>query len=412
MTIKNENRSGYKKTKVGWIPDEWEKVAIGELGDVVTGSTPSTKNESYYGGNNQFVSPADMSDRKYIYSTIKTITSSGLKTGRVIPKNSVMVTCIASLGKIGMASDICITNQQINSVICKSNVNPHYVYYYLNANQRELISLAATTAVPIVNKTQFSRIKIILPPLPEQEKIAEVLSCWDEGIEKLDKLILAKQRNKKALMQKLLTGKKRFKEFENKEWSETIFGSLFEEITRKVGEKDLTPFSISAGIGFVSQREKWGKNISGAQHNKYTHLKAGEFAYNKGNSKRYKQGCTYLPKKGEICVPNVFISFKAKCTKVVSEFYEQFFVADYHARELKRYITSGARSDGLLNLSKKDFFKIKVPCPTLPEQKKIASVLKSCDTEIDLLKEKLAKFKSQKKGLMQKLLTGEIRVKV
>ena len=98
-------------------------------------------------------------------------------------------------------------------------------------------------------------------------------------------------------------------------WPIVHLGKLFSEVTRKVGRKELTPFSISAGIGFVSQCEKWGKDISGAQYKNYTHLKAGEFSYNKGNSKQYQQGCVYLLKEGEICVPNVFISFKARANK-------------------------------------------------------------------------------------------------
>jgi len=119
----------------------------------------------------------------------------------------------------------------------------------------------------------------------------------------------------------------------------------------------------------------------------------------------------YLLKDGEICVPNVFISFKPKAKNVVPEFFEHYFIADYHARELKRYITSGARSDGLLNLNKKDFFKIMVPCPSPDEQKAIAEALTASQHEIDLLKQLADKYKTQKRGLMQKMLTGEWRVK-
>lgn len=258
-----------------------------------------------------------------------------------------------------------------------------------------------------LNKDTLEKLPILLPPLPEQKAIADLLSTWDEAIEKTERLIQAKERNLKSQIQKIM-GRQAI---ETKGWSEVHLGELFTEVTHKVGEKELTPYSISAGIGFVSQREKWGKNISGSQHKNYTHLKTGEFSYNKGNSKRYQQGCIYLLKEGEICVPNVFISFKPKNKNVVPEFFEHYFIADYHARELKRYITSGARSDGLLNLNKKDFFKIKVPCPSPYEQKAIAEALTALQHEIDLLKQLAEKYKTQKRGLMQKMLTGEWRVK-
>lgn len=119
----------------------------------------------------------------------------------------------------------------------------------------------------------------------------------------------------------------------------------------------------------------------------------------------------YLLKKGEICVPNVFICFKPKTQKVVPEFFEHYFIADYHARELKRYITSSARADGLLNLNKKDFFKILAPYPSINAQRNIAEVLNVMQQEINILKQLAEKYKLQKRGLMQKLLTGEWRVK-
>ena len=97
--------------------------------------------------------------------------------------------------------------------------------------------------------------------------------------------------------------------------------------------------------------------------------------------------------------------------KARSQFFEHYFIADYHARELKRYITSGARSDGLLNLDKKDFFKIMVPYPSPGEQKNIAESLNASQHEINLLKRLAEKYKTQKRGLMQKVLTGQWRIR-
>jgi type I restriction enzyme S subunit len=415
----NENRPGYKKTKVGWIPEDWTPTKIGKLSNTCSGSTPRrSKHERYFkSGKHFWVKTTDLNNG-IIRDTEELITDEALQetSCKLLPKDSIFVAMYGGfkqIGRTGLLARPAACNQALSAIYPSSKFCSKFLLYWLNLKVKYWIRFGASSRKdPNITRKDVNDFPVVLPPLEKQEKIAEILGCWDDGIEKLDKLIKKKEKYKKGLMQQLLTGKKRFREFEGLNWNMSELNHLFQEVTRKVGDKELIPYSISAGIGFVSQREKWGQNISGSQHKNYTHLKAEEFAYNKGNSKKYKQGCTYLLKEGEICVPNVFICFKAKNKEIIPEFYEQFFIANYYARDLKRYITSSARSDGLLNLSKKDFFKIKVPFPSLEEQKKIASILKNADREISLLKEKLVKLKSQKKGLMQKLLTGEVRVKI
>lgn len=390
--------------------DGWKKKSVGDIADVVTGKTPPTSDKTNYGDNLPFVSPADLGAFKYISKSEKHLSEKGAKKARILPVGTSLFTCIGStIGKVGLTAVDLTTNQQINAAIPKNgSVYEEYLYYALCDIAPRVKRIAGVQAVPIINKTEFENQIIYLPAnISEQKAIATLLSTWDEAIEKTERLIQAKEGNLKGQIQRIM-GKEAI---DANGWSMVHLGELFSEVTRKVGEKELTPYSISAGIGFVSQREKWGKDISGSQHKNYTHLKAGEFSYNKGNSKRYQQGCVYLLKDGEICVPNVFISFKPKAKNVVPEFFEHYFIADYHARELKRYITSGARSDGLLNLNKKDFFKIMVPCPSPDEQKAIAEALTASQQEIDLLKQLADKYNTQKRGLMQKMLTGEWRVK-
>jgi type I restriction enzyme S subunit len=292
-----------------------------------------------------------------------------------------------------------------------NSCNMRWLSFVLGSNRyrSKLSKLATGTSDTMKNitKSDVMALPIAFPPLFEQKAIADLLSVWDEAIEKMERLITAKEKNLKLIMKELLNEKT----MQTKGWKKVTLGTIFEEVTDKVGIKTLIPHSISAGIGFVSHQDKWGKDISGEQYQNYIHLKANEFAYNKGNSKRYQQGCVYLLKDGEICVPNVFISFRARNSEVVSTFYEHYFIANYHAQELKKYITSGARADGLLNLNKSDFFQIIVPFPPKKEQKEIALAIDLKQNEIDILKTLVAKYKEQKRGLMQKLLTGEWRVK-
>ena len=183
---------------------EWEVKSIGQLGEVVTGSTPSTARPEYYGGDRLFVSPADISDGRYVEKTKTSLTAEGFAETRPIKANSILFVCIGStIGKIAQARRECATNQQINAVMPNSKNSDGFVYYALSGMADKLASLAGKHAVPIVNKSLFSSAKLAVPKLPEQNRIADCLSSLDNLIaaqtEKLDAL----KTHKKGLMQQL-----------------------------------------------------------------------------------------------------------------------------------------------------------------------------------------------------------------
>ncbi len=179
-------------------------------------------------------------------------------------------------------------------------------------------------------------------------------------------------------------------------------------LTEKVGDKQLTTLSISAGVGFVSQAEKFSRDISGKQYDNYIFLQKGDFSYNKGNSKKFPQGCIYeLKEYDEAAVPNAFISFRFN-KSYVSDFYKGYFENNFHGKQLMKFITSGARMDGLLNINPSDFFSIILPTPKdKAEQQKIADCLASLDDLISAEDKRLESLNAHKKGLMQKLFPAE-----
>lgn len=191
-------------------------------------------------------------------------------------------------------------------------------------------------------------------------------------------------------------------------WEKHRLSELADRITQKVEDKKLITLSISAGIGFVPQTEKFSRDISGKQYRNYIYLKKGDFSYNKGNSKTFPQGCIYeLKNYDEAAVPNAFISFKFR-NEFIPSFYKGYFDNNFHGKQLKRFITSGVRSDGLLNISSADFFSIILPTPVnKEEQQRIADCLSSIDELIDAEKRKLETLKKYKKGLMQKLFPAK-----
>jgi type I restriction enzyme, S subunit len=175
-----------KKTEIGEIPENWEVVRIKDVGSVITGTTPSTSVKEFWDGDIPFVTPSDFkNDSVYVYQTGRKVTSAGAQKGRIIPKNSILVVCIGStLGKIALSYEECITNQQINAIICENfKVNPFFVYYFLLKNQGLLKAYAGTTTKPIVKKSLFETFLIPLPPLLEQQEIAEILQTIDQKIE-------------------------------------------------------------------------------------------------------------------------------------------------------------------------------------------------------------------------------------
>lgn len=199
----------FKMTEIGLIPENWDVKRIGDMGQVVTGSTPPRKNSANWGGDFNWISAKDFNG-KYISKTEEHITEAGKRFCRLLPENSVLVTCIASIGLNAITKKACATNQQINAVVCRVDL-PEYLYYQICYRNGDLKLLAGQTAVPIIGKKQFEDVLIPVPSLPEQRAIAEVLSDMDAEIEELEAKRAKYESIKQGMMQELLTGKTRLK---------------------------------------------------------------------------------------------------------------------------------------------------------------------------------------------------------
>jgi len=147
-----------------------------DLGTIHTGSTPKTNDESLFGGDIPFVTPGDLGEITPIHTATRSLTEEGAETGTLLPAGSVLVCCIGSLGKIGFAGRPLVTNQQINAVVFDGNkIDPRYGFFACRLLKPQLESMAPATTVPIVNKSRFSELKISVPPLEEQRRIAAIL---------------------------------------------------------------------------------------------------------------------------------------------------------------------------------------------------------------------------------------------
>lgn len=396
------------------IPGDWEVVKVSDFGKVFTGNTPLTSDTDNYDGNFLFVSPGDLSEAKYIDKTEKTLSQKGFSSSRIFPQGSVLFTCIGStIGKSGIATVNLTANQQINAIVVNGNNSNEYLYYQLERNVNRIKLIAGEQAVPIINKSQFETIKLLRAPFPEQKAIAQVLGTIDQAIHTMEHLIAQKELRKKWLMQQLLTGKKRLNGFSG-EWKETSLSNLFDRVTRKNTEGNTTVVTISAQRGFVRQTDFFNKNIASEITDNYFLVEKGEFCYNKSYSNGYPWGATKrLNDFEKAVVTTLYICFGIKDEmKTNPEFFEQYFGANLLDKGLTKIAHEGGRAHGLLNVTPSDFFSLKITVPEYDEQTAIAQVLQVADKEINLLKSKAAKLREQKKGLMQVLLTGKVRLKV
>lgn len=302
-----------------------------------------------------------------------------------------------------------VLNQHIFRVVPKAGINRYWLHLALQVATARIEANAHgfKSSLVHVHKDDITGQIIDLPPLPEQRKIAEILRTWDEAIEKLEALRTVKRDHLTGLQQTLLGRAGAFPGH----WERLPLSSISTRVRRQNGGDDHPVMTISAKSGFLMQSDKFSRDMAGSSVERYTLLHEGEFAYNKGNSLTAPYGCIFPLDRPTALVPFVYFCF-ALNRNMNRDFYTHLFAAGALNHQLSRLINSGVRNDGLLNLNVEDFFGCKVPVPPQKEQEKIAAALTAAKSELALLDEQVEALTRQKRGLMQKLLTGEWRVNV
>jgi len=166
------------------LPDGWRWVRIEEVCDVVTGGTPLRINMSFYGGKTPWIKPNDLDRAMFISTSSEYLTEAGVKVSRLLPKGAVLVSCIGNIGKVAIADCPLTTNQQINSLIPSSIVDSIFLYYTCQYFRSEWETASSVALVPILNKSDFASMKISIPTLPEQQRIAKVLKEQMSAVDK------------------------------------------------------------------------------------------------------------------------------------------------------------------------------------------------------------------------------------
>lgn len=402
----------YKQTPIGLIPSDWEVKKIKEIGDVSSGGTPDTTNAKFWNGNINWCTPTDISalTNKYLGETITKITEEGLKnsSAKILPLNSVIVCTRATIGKAAINTVPMSTNQGFKNIV-PTDVDTDFLYYKIISEEKGLIKIANGSTFLEVSKTDFDNFHLAIPPLPEQQKIATILSTWDTAIDNCTATIEKIKNRNKGLAQQLLTGKIRVKGFEKTKWKLTPLNECLTFTPREVPKPTGNYLALglrSHGKGIFYKHDIDPEDVA---MDVLYEVKENDLIVN--ITFAWEQALAIVSKKDEGgLVSHRFPTYTFKTETAIPEFFRHFIVQKYFKFLMELISPGGAGRNRVM--SKTDFLKLDVKLPDVKEQKEIANILDAASAELNQYQQKLEQLQLQKKGLMQQLLTGKTRVNV
>ena len=407
---KNNIPAGYKDSAAGIIPQEWEVFDFRDIASVSKDKyLPSTSSQIPC-IELEHLSQNDGALLGYTEAKFQKSSKNIFKTGDVI-----FGKLRPYLRKYWLATFDGVCSSEIWVLNSKEEVCSNEYLYRLVSSDRfiQFANVSIGSKMPRADWDFVSITPFPVPPMEEQRKIAEILGVWDEAIEKQSRLIEKLELRKRALMQRLLTGRTRLPGFTTP-WQKVKLGEICKRVTRRNEENNQNVMTISAQKGFVSQTDFFNKSVASSTLDNYYLVLKDEFCYNKSYSNGYPMGAIKRLKEADkAVVTTLYICFSITDKQKLSiDFFEQYCKNGEFNQGLMKIANEGGRAHGLLNVTPTDFFSLVMLLPTLPEQKAIAEVLTTADDEISTHRKKLDALRLQKRGLMQQLLTGKTRVKI
>ncbi|MDI9851310.1 restriction endonuclease subunit S [Legionella pneumophila] len=401
------------------VPKDWDSIPLGKISSVVTsGSRDWARYYSTFGS--KFIRMTNLNrngidlllnDLRYV--SINSESNDGKRTS--LQYGDILISITAELGKIGwVPKDFgeAYINQHTAMVrLDPAKAESKFIAYQLSSHRLNKIinSLNDAGAKAGLNLPTVKSIPVLLPPLPEQKKIAKILSTWDKAITTTEKLLANSEQQKKALMQQLLTRKKRLPSF-NEKWKKIRLGNMAE--------------INSGGTPMSTISDYYGGNISWVSISDLTCQ--GKWIYStektltklglENSSARLYPKNTVLyamyASIGECSIAGIELCTSQAILGIRPNSELNFEYLYFYLSSLKKRIKQQGQQGTQANLNAAMVKDFKIPLPTLMEQKEIVKILSTADHEIDVLEQKLDFLKQEKKALMQQLLTGKRRVKI
>lgn len=384
------------------IPKEWKYDLLDKFAVRCSGHTPSQSFPEYWDGGIKWISLADSNrlDKGYIFNTSKEISEDGVKNSSAVllPAETVVLSRDAGIGKSAVMYEPMAVSQHFIAWKCDNahKINSWFLYNWLQLNKTEFERQAVGSTIKTIGLPYFKKLKIALPPYQEQEKIAQILSTWDQAISAAEKLLKNSQQQKKALMQQLLTGKKRLLD-ENgvkfsDEWQRIELGLLLDYQQPTPYLVESTAYSdsyetpvLTAGKTFILG---YTNESSGIYQDQLPVIIFDDFT----TDSKYVN----FPFKAKSSAMKILTAKKGVSIKFVFE-----------AMQMLQFTVGGHQRHWI-----SIFSNLVISLPNKKEQQQIAEVLSLADQEIETLQKKLDCLQQEKKALMQQLLTGKKRVKV
>ncbi|MFP4042516.1 MAG: restriction endonuclease subunit S [Bacteroidales bacterium] len=304
----------------------------------------------------------------------------------------------------------------------KKIINSFLFYLVQTSRFIKICNISSGTKMPRADWSLVKKRIFSLPPLPEQQKIAQILSTWDQAIEKTEQLIEKKQLLKKGLMQQLLSGKVRFPEFIKTndtfktkfynypaDWNYPKIKEIANQINEKNGTSENPPvLSCTKYEGLVDSLKYFGKQVFSKDLSTYKKVKYGQFAYATNHIEEGSIG--YQNMYDNALISPMYTVFETDKSKVNDTYLYKLLKTDLYIHIYQTRTKGTVSRRGSLRWN--DFSNIRIPLPSKPEQDKIAEFFTKVEDDINKHMSFLGKLKQQKKGLMQQLLTSRIRVKI
>mgnify|MGYP006083073177 CR=1 FL=1 len=451
---------GYKQTEVGVIPEDWQVVQVQDVcGFIVPGRNKPEK----FDGDIPWITTPDLTDGRIVYHS-----GSGLKISKeeaksvgskIVPQNSVIMSCVGELGIVAIAGCNMVLNQQLHAFLPSSKINSFYLAYSLKTQEKYFYSAATKTALPYLNKDNCNATPLVLPNIKEQTAIANALSDVDNLIASLETLVAKKSAIKTAAMQQLLTGKKRLPAFvkesekqssELDNTSETAqatqtkqTSTLNSDLYKKPSEGLDTKSNQHSDVGNANNKqtaprpgykqtelgeipEDWEVRVLGeslsimhGRDQKQVECADGKFPIlgtggemGRTDSYLYNKPSVLIGRKGSINKPRYMDSpFWTVDTLFYSQVSEKFNAKFIFYKFCMIDWMSYNEASGVPSLNSSTIESVMQVFPeTREEQTAIANVLSDMDTELEALQQRLNKTKTIKQGMMQELLTGKTRL--
>jgi type I restriction enzyme S subunit len=423
---------GYKKTKLGWIPDEWEMFLLSDI--LKNSRLGGNYRNSMDSGNIPLIKMGNIGRGKislgryeFLGEGEKVIVEDLLKKGDLL---------FNTRNSLDLVGKVAIWRGELDTAVYNSNLlklefdkrvySNYYMNYCLNGFEsiKKLRRIATgTTSVAAIYSKDLFGLKVILPPLPEQQKIATILSTWDEAIEASQNLITQLKNRKKALFDNLLLGKSRVNEI-NEGYKKTKLGveipcdwdiktvdSIFHERKELSKDIELYPlYSLTIKKGLTEKTTQYERSflLKDKENNKYRLVYNEDVLYNPMNLRfgAIAKAKTLNP----VSVSAYYNVIKPIDSSVNTDYFINLFKTHRYMHVYGRIAIGSLEEKKRVHLSM--FLKLEIPFPPVEEQKAIAKVLNTADAEITQQALYLAALQTQKKGLMQQLLTGATRVKL